>query len=100
MKFVNDQFYSLTGHPNAPVDEFEWFDLISNEDVGKVKEDWASMLEGKKSNGVQFRLKKTWVDQDGLCSNIWVQSSSNPELDTNGNVISMYARCFCCSTKF
>jgi hypothetical protein len=46
------------------------------------------MLKSGKSNGVQFRLKKTWVNQDGMRSNIWVQSSSYPELDENGKIIS------------
>ena len=53
-----------------------------------VEDDWSHMLAGKKSDGVQFRLKKTWVNQDGIISNIWVQSSNYPELDENGNVIS------------
>jgi hypothetical protein len=91
MDFVNDQFFELTVHGRAPVDQFEWFDLISDEDVDKVKQDWEGMMTGGKSDGVQFRLKKTWVDQDGKRSNIWVQSSSYPEFDENGKVISMTA---------
>ena len=90
MKFVNDRFFELTGHTHAPVDQFEWFNLIADEDVERVKQEWVNMLDEKKSDGVQFRLKKTWVNQDGICSNIWVQSSSYPELDDNGKVISMY----------
>jgi hypothetical protein len=89
MQFVNDQFYELTGHTHAPNDQFEWFDLIADEDVGEVESDWAGMLHGKRSEGVQFRLKKTWVDQDGVRDHIWVQSSSYPELDEHGNVRSI-----------
>jgi PAS domain S-box-containing protein len=88
MNFVNDQFFELTGHAHAPVNQYQWFDLIASEDVERVKEDWEHMLKSGKSNGVQFRLKKTWVNQDGMRSNIWVQSSSYPELDENGKVIS------------
>ncbi|KAJ6195224.1 putative histidine kinase HHK8p [Bipolaris maydis] len=89
MNFVNDQFFELTGHAHAPVNQFEWFDLISEEDVSRVKNDWENMLKGGKSNGVQFRLKKTWVNQDGMRSNIWVQSSNYPELDESGKVITI-----------
>ena len=89
MNFVNDQLFELTGHAHAPVNQYEWFDLISNEDVERVKQDWDGMLKCGKSSGVQFRLKKTWINQDGIRSNIWVQSSSYPELDENGKVISM-----------
>ncbi|EUC42938.1 hypothetical protein COCMIDRAFT_28511 [Bipolaris oryzae ATCC 44560] len=94
MNFVNDQFFELTGHAHAPVNQFEWFDLISEEDVSRVKIDWENMLEGGKSDGVQFRLKKTWVNQDGMRSNIWVQSSSYPELDESGKVISIMGTLF------
>ena len=88
MNYVNDQFFELTGHPHAPPDQIEWFDLLAEEDLGKVKEDWARMLDGEKSAGIQFRLKKTWLNQDNICSNIWVQISGYPELNENGNVIS------------
>ncbi|EUC36135.1 hypothetical protein COCCADRAFT_34420 [Bipolaris zeicola 26-R-13] len=94
MNFVNDQFFELTGHAHAPVNQFEWFDLISDEDVSRVKNDWENMFKGGKSNGVQFRLKKTWVNQDGMRSNIWVQSSSYPELDESGKVISIMGTLF------
>ena len=88
MEFVNDQFFELTGECRAPVDLLEWISLIADEDADKVEEDWRSLMQGKKSNGVQFRLKKTWVNQDGICSNIWVQSKSSAELDETGKVIS------------
>ncbi|KAF1946934.1 hypothetical protein EJ02DRAFT_393422 [Clathrospora elynae] len=90
MNFANDQFFELTGHAHAPVNQFEWFNLILEEDVERVKH----TLEGDKSNGVQFRLKKTWINQDGISSNIWVQSSSYPELDENGKLISIMGTLF------
>lgn len=76
MNFVNDQFFELTGHAHAPVNQFEWFDLIADEDVARVKNDWENMFKGGRSDGVQFRLKKTWINQDGMRSNIWVCSFS------------------------
>lgn len=88
MKFANDQYFELTGVSHAPADQAEWFEIIADEDVDRVKEDWSSILEGKKLDGVQFRLKKQWTNQDGIRSNIWVQSSSYPELDESGKVIS------------
>ena len=88
MNFVNDHFFELTGHPHGPVSQYDWFDLIAKEDVEKVKKDWENMLTSGKAKGIQFRLNKTWINQDGIRSNIWVQSSSCPELDENGQVIS------------
>ena len=88
MNFVNDHFFELTGHPHGSVSQYDWFNLIAKEDVEKVKKGWENMLTSGKAKGIQFRLNKTWVNQDGIRSNIWVQSSSCPELDENGKVIS------------
>lgn len=87
MTYVNDQFFELTGH-SRPLHEIEWFDLVADEDRKNVEDDWSRMSSGGKSNGVQFRLKKTWVNQDGIVSKIWVQGSNHPELDKNGKVVS------------
>jgi hypothetical protein len=86
MHFANDQFYELTGHPRTPIDDFEWFSLVADEDMRKVTTDWDDMLKGRRTDGLQFRLKKTWVNQDGVKDNIWVQSSSYPQLDEHHNV--------------
>jgi PAS domain-containing protein len=88
MQFVNDQFYELTGLTHPPNDQFEWLDLIADEDLRDVEDDWHSMLRGKRSDGFQFRLKNTWINQDGKRENIWVQSSSYPQVDKHGNVLS------------
>jgi PAS domain-containing protein len=92
MQFVNDQFYELTGHPLAPIDQSGWFSLVAEEDVHKVETDWAEMLKGRRSDGLQFRLKKTWYNQDGVKDNIWVHSSSSPQLDEQDNVQSTLTR--------
>jgi PAS domain-containing protein len=88
IQFVNDQFFELTGHVRAPDEQIDWFDLVVEEDIKRVEDNWADMLSGKRTDGIQFRLKKPWIDQDGVCSNTWVQSSSYPETDEQGNVIS------------
>ncbi|KAJ4317106.1 hypothetical protein N0V94_005113 [Neodidymelliopsis sp. IMI 364377] len=94
MSYVNDQFFELTGNSRRPLNEVEWFGLVAEEDLKLVEDDWAQMLAGQKSDGVQFRLKKTWVNQDGIVSNIWVQSSNYPELDVNGKVIQILGTLF------
>ncbi|KAH6611876.1 hypothetical protein C7974DRAFT_476635 [Boeremia exigua] len=94
MNNVNEQFFELTGHSRLSLHEFEWRGLVADDDLERVEEDWSRMLAGEKSDGVQFRLKKTWINQDGIVSNIWVQSSNHPELDKNGKVISILGTLF------
>jgi hypothetical protein len=86
MQFVNDQFYELTGARRNAVHQVEFLELVADEHAKSVEEDWASVLGGQRSDGAQYRLKKTWVNQDGVRSNIWVQSSSYPQIDEKGNV--------------
>jgi hypothetical protein len=88
MQFVNDRFYELTSLPHRPADQSEWFSIIAEEDVERVQSHWAEMLEAKRPDDLQFRLKKTWLNQEGVHSNIWLQSSNHAELDEQGNVLS------------
>ncbi|KAF2684266.1 hypothetical protein K458DRAFT_487227 [Lentithecium fluviatile CBS 122367] len=94
MQYVNDQFFELTGNPHVPFDRLIWTDVLYEEDIDKMQSGWSDMMEGKKTGQMQFRLKKTWVNQEGVVSQIWVQGSSCPELDDNGNVISIMGTLF------
>ncbi|KAH7071058.1 hypothetical protein FB567DRAFT_214123 [Paraphoma chrysanthemicola] len=94
MQYVNDQFFELTGRSRAAIEQFEWTSLVAAEDAERVEEEWKALLKGKKTDGVQFRLKKTWINQDGHRSNIWVQSTSSPQLDKDGQVISIMGTLF------
>jgi hypothetical protein len=64
MQFVNDQFYELTGHTHAPSDQFEWFDLIADEDVGEVESDWAGMLPAEKDVGRPRRCSGPYLGSE------------------------------------
>jgi PAS domain-containing protein len=89
MQFVNDQFYELMGLSHPAEDQFEWSNLIADEDLKDVEDDWAGMLQGQRSDGLQFRLKNTWINRDSMRESIWVQSSSYPQVDKHGNVLSI-----------
>jgi hypothetical protein len=90
MQYVNDQFFELTGQQRVAFERLDWGQIVSEEDIDKVEAGWCTVMQGKKSE-MQFRLKKTWVNQEGVLSKIWVQNSSHPELDKDGNVISTHS---------
>jgi PAS domain S-box-containing protein len=94
MQYVNDHFFELTGNPRVPFNELNWDDLLYEEDADKMRSDWSATIEGKKVENLQFRLKKKWTNQEGVLSNVWVQGSSYPELDEEGNVISIMGTLF------
>ncbi|KAL6702936.1 hypothetical protein ACN47E_000778 [Coniothyrium glycines] len=95
MQYVNDQFFNLTGQSHAPNQVTDWFELIVEADVEKVRKHWDQMLnDGTYLKDVQFRLNQTRLDQDGSHTNIWVQSSSYPQMDGNNNVTSIMGTLF------
>ncbi|KAF2125221.1 hypothetical protein P153DRAFT_300481 [Dothidotthia symphoricarpi CBS 119687] len=94
MTFCNDQFLELTGLSRGEPGQADWLKVIAEEDVQAVNAYWAAIVEGKKSDSMQFRLRTTWINQDGARSNIWVESSSHQELDESGNVISIMGTLF------
>lgn len=87
-QYVNDQFFELTGHPRVPFEQLSWDQIVAEEDMVKVKHACSAITGGKTAEPVELKLKKTWIDQEGNRSEIWVQGSSYPEMDENGTVIS------------
>ncbi|KAF1998942.1 hypothetical protein P154DRAFT_602525 [Amniculicola lignicola CBS 123094] len=94
MQYLNDKFFELTGHPRVEFEKLNWPDIVYDEDVGEALSAWSSIVEGRKTDMIQFRLKKTWDDREGVRSQVWVQGSSYPELDRDGNVISIMGTLF------
>jgi PAS domain S-box-containing protein len=88
-QYVNDMFFELTGHPRVPFEQISWEQIVVAEDVKKAKDAcFTTTGDGHMTEPVQLKLKKTWTNQKGACSEVWVQGSSYPELDENGSVIS------------
>ncbi|KAF2121178.1 hypothetical protein BDV96DRAFT_594405 [Lophiotrema nucula] len=94
MQYVNDQFFELTGHDRVAFDRLEWSKLVCAEDLERVEQSIAIVKSGKRTADLQFRLNKTWVNQEEIRSHIWVQSSSYPEVDKDGNVMSVMGTLF------
>ncbi|KAF2873238.1 hypothetical protein BDV95DRAFT_676451 [Massariosphaeria phaeospora] len=94
INYVNNQFYELTGHPRGGSKPPQWSHIVSQKDIESWEQEWFGPAERNKVKHLQFRLKKTWTDQEGFCSEIWVEGSSCPELDDEGNTISIMGTLF------
>ncbi|KAF2793304.1 hypothetical protein K505DRAFT_385801 [Melanomma pulvis-pyrius CBS 109.77] len=93
-QYVNDQFFELTGHPRVPFEQLSWDQIVTEEDMVKIKNACCAITGGKTAKPVELKLKKTWIDQEGNRSEIWVEGSSYPEMDENGTVISIMGTLF------
>jgi hypothetical protein len=88
-QYVNDVFFELTGHPRVPFNEISWDRIVVEEDMAKVRNAYSTATgSGNSTEPIQLKLKKTWRDQEGNSSEVWVQGSSCSDLDKNGSTIS------------
>ncbi|CAN9475438.1 unnamed protein product [Alternaria alternata] len=68
-----------SGHAHAPVNQYEWFDLISNEDVERVKQDWDGMLKCElDENGKVISIMGTLFD---ISHFKWAESVQRRRID-------------------
>jgi PAS domain-containing protein len=87
MKFCNDKFFQLTGHPRVHHPKnVDWSRVVYPEDLHILEDGWKHFYEQKSLAQRQFRLMKTWNNSDGVQSQVWTQWQASPELDANGNV--------------
>ncbi|PSN74729.1 hypothetical protein BS50DRAFT_479382 [Corynespora cassiicola Philippines] len=86
VQYVNDQFFELVGNPSVPYHQLNWDELVFKEDTEKLETMWSDLSRGIKTEHLQFRLNRTWVDQEGVRSQVWVEASSYPDLDETGAV--------------
>ncbi|CAI6337241.1 unnamed protein product [Periconia digitata] len=94
LQYVNDKFFELVGIQHISPEHIDFARLVVDDDYAQLKAEWAMMMDKKKLNQVQYRLKKEWVNQEQVRSYTWVQMSSYPELDDEGNVASIMGTMF------
>ena len=92
MTYCNNRFFELTGHsPVLDYKSIDWEDNIifpGQQDI--VDNQWKILLEEKQMSKAHMRLKKTWDLGDGVARQMWVESQASPELDSEGNVTSIF----------
>lgn len=89
MIYCNQKFFEITGHSIVEPKKFLWTDVIHPEDIPIVEEDWRVLLEETMKVQTQFRLRRQWKTSDGKARQTWAQYQSLPEVDSEGNVVSI-----------
>jgi PAS domain S-box-containing protein len=92
MTYCNNNFFSLTGHD--PVEDYRTVDwettVVHPEDRGIVAASRRALLCDKQPSTVQMRINRSWDPGDGVLRPAWVQNQAAPELDADGNLISVF----------
>ncbi len=80
LKFFNEQWYELSGHPKNGRAAETWADYVHEEDLEPLTNTWLETIHKHVPTTMQFRFKKPWTAPDGTQSPTWVLGSSYPEL--------------------
>ncbi|KAI5206765.1 hypothetical protein E4T39_02303 [Aureobasidium subglaciale] len=87
LSYCNRAWYEMTGHPLVPSEQIDWTSIVYEEDVELVRNSWQQVFDTAKTVSVQFRLRKSWADRNGVTIGpVWVTSSALPEYKEDGSV--------------
>jgi PAS domain S-box-containing protein len=87
LTYCNPAWFEITGHAIVPFEEIDWESITHEEDLGLVKSKWSGIFGKKDSTNIQFRLRKRWVDGNGVTMGpVWVTTSALPEYNEDGSV--------------
>ncbi|KAF7536132.1 hypothetical protein G7054_g4757 [Neopestalotiopsis clavispora] len=91
MTYCNNRFFELTGHPvTKEYRNINWNYVAFPEDQSIVDEQWEKLVHEKQRTMAHFRLRHTWGLGDGNVRQAWIESQAFPELDQDGNVVSVF----------
>ncbi|KAH8205760.1 hypothetical protein TruAng_000036 [Truncatella angustata] len=91
MTYCNNRFFELTDHPSEDAfRNINWDSIVFPDDQAILHDQWKQLLHDKQHTQAHFRLKHTWDLGDGTLRQAWCESKAIPELDDEGNVVSIF----------
>lgn len=93
-KFVNDSYLELLSMTRAELEEkaatgYAWRDTVYDEDIEFIANTWVNLTQARTPTKIEYRIKtpsKNPGEPDGWK---WVENVSFPELDDEGNVVTV-----------
>jgi PAS domain S-box-containing protein len=87
LSYCNRAWFEITGHAVVPFEEIDWESVTYEEDLELVRSKWSGISSTKDPINMQFRLRKRWVDGNGVTMGpVWVTTSALPEYNEDGSV--------------
>ncbi len=89
---ANERYFEMTGHPRESTDELSFLSTIADESQEVAREMWYNMMNSHKSLTRELHMKYPKVqprDLSGEPIEYWVLATSSPEIDQNGEVVSI-----------
>jgi PAS domain S-box-containing protein len=87
LTYCNPAWFDITGHDVMPFEQIRWENITHEEDLEYVARKWSQVTTSTKPTTLQFRLRKKWVDGNGVTMGpVWITTSAMPEYNEDGSV--------------
>jgi PAS domain-containing protein len=72
MRYCNDQWFHITGHPRVPVDQVDWRNIVDEDLIDACYRDVDMTRHKQGSHTFSIHLKKQWTAPDGVTTSTWI----------------------------
>ena len=89
---ANERYFELTGHVREGYREYSFLSIMAEESVAPCQEMWDELVQTKKACTRELKLNNPHLQPRDLSGNPiepWVLANSSPELDPDGQMISV-----------
>jgi PAS domain S-box-containing protein len=89
MKYCNDQYFQVTGHPKVPSCQVQWPTIVYPDDLAHVYQEVNTAIKEGGPRSFNTRLIKTWTGPDGISSPSWTMVVATVTYDDEGKMTSI-----------
>jgi PAS domain-containing protein len=89
MKYCNDEYFRITGHPKVPGWQVEWPSVVHPDDLALTYQEVNAAVERGGLNSFTIRLAKSWTGPDGVSSPAWTLVLATVTYDDEGKMSSL-----------
>lgn len=82
MRYCNDQWFHITGHPKVPMDQVDWRNIVDEDLVEACYRDVDMTRYKQGSHTFSTRLKKKWKGPDGVLTSTWILVTATAYTDS------------------
>ncbi|CZT04501.1 related to sensory transduction histidine kinase [Rhynchosporium agropyri] len=91
MLYCNENYYELTDHPRDKFAPMSWLNVLFEDDLPHMAQEWAKLLSGEAVN-FEIRLRRPFIAEDVIDGEqvegyTWILAAAYPERSSDGIVL-------------
>jgi PAS domain S-box-containing protein len=89
MRYCNDQWFRITGHPKVPISQVDWRLIVHKDDLTHVYREINVATKHRGAHTFYIRLNKPWMAPEGISSPTWILVIATTTVDNDGKMTSI-----------